>query len=96
MTAIRRADIAYAPSRLIADHLTRVTGRAVHVVRPPVLLEHSSAPTPPRPLPNRYIVYFGQIIPRKGAAWLAEALPLAWTQEPDLTLVWAGILFQPE
>lgn len=96
IAAIRRADVAYAPSRLVADHLTRVTGRSIGVVRPPALLEHPPAITPPQPLPDRYFVHFGQLMPRKGAAWLAEALPLAWAQEPGLTMVWAGIVWRPD
>ena len=90
LAAIRRADIAYAPSQLVADHMTRVTGRPVGVVRPPALQECQAAVELPCPLPDRYLLHFGQIKPIKGSAWLAEALPLAWAQEPGLTMVWAG------
>ena len=94
--AVRRADVAYAPSHLVADHMTRLTGRPVEMVRPPVLLECPPDIAPPCPLPDRYFVHFGQLRPFKGTDWLADALPLAWAQEPGLTMVWAGNPRRPD
>lgn len=87
---MRRADIAYAPSRFIAEHLTQRTGVAVQVVRPPML----TAP-PPRKLaredlPPRYMIHFGQLSDIKGTDVLAAALPMVWRQEPTFAMVWAG------
>ena len=42
------------------------------------------------PLPPRFLIFFGKLMRRKGSDLLAEALPLAWRQAPDLTMVWAG------
>ncbi|MBA2665905.1 MAG: glycosyltransferase family 4 protein [Trueperaceae bacterium] len=89
--AIRRADVAYAPSRLLADHFNRCYGADVHVLRPPAGL--GTVPSPERlpfELPGRYFVHFGSLGQRKGTDVVARALSLAWRQEPDLRMVMIG------
>jgi glycosyltransferase involved in cell wall biosynthesis len=87
---LRRADVAYAPSRFLARHYAERYGIELRVASPP-------APPPrvpgaaPDDLPKRYFVHFGQLSPVKGSADLAAALPLVWEQAPDFEMVWAGI-----
>jgi glycogen synthase len=88
--SLRRADLAYAPSQLVANHFRQTHGLGVRVIRPPVFLECKPSPRPPIALPDRYFLHFGQLMARKGTALLAVALPLAWERAPDLTMVWAG------
>ena len=87
---IRRADVAYAPSRFVAEHWSRILGIDVRVLRPPAFLEtEPDARTLPE-LPKRYLFHFGQLNGCKGTPLLARALPLAWRTEPELSMVWAG------
>jgi glycosyltransferase involved in cell wall biosynthesis len=90
IASVRRADIAYAPSQFLADHYHRTYGLNVSVVRPPSFIESQVASVPSVQVPDRYFVHFGQLRARKGTAWLAEALPLAWTQERELRVVCVG------
>ncbi len=86
-----RSDIAYAPSRFLADYCRQSGWREdVHVVRPPMFLEAQPNYALSKDLPSKYLIHFGQIGPRKGSEVLAKALPLAWQQEPDLKMIWAG------
>ncbi len=85
---LRRADMAYAPSRFVAERLARRTGIDVHVVRPPATLE--TKPELSHELPERYLIHFGQFSGAKGTPVLARALPRVWEQAPDFTMVWAG------
>ncbi len=91
--AIRRADLAYAPSAFIAEYTAEAVGRPVRVVRPPV---HTAPPTSPVetgdgvPRLERYLIHFGQLSPIKGTDVLAEALAIAWRTEPELTMLWVG------
>jgi glycosyltransferase involved in cell wall biosynthesis len=87
---IRKADIAYAPSKLVAQHYREKHGLKLEVLRPPFALEMPMASDLSCELPQRYLLYFGAICPRKGTDVLAAALPIVWQQEPDLTMVWAG------
>jgi glycosyltransferase involved in cell wall biosynthesis len=87
---VRKADIAYAPSRFVATYYRDRHGLEVKVLRPPFMLETGIASPVPWELPRRYFMYFGAICPRKGTDVLAAALPLVWRQEPDFTMVWAG------
>jgi len=88
--AARRADRVYAPSRFLAEHLARSHGLAASVLPPPLLVDAKPAERPPIDLPDRFLLHFGSLMPRKGTEWLARALPLAWAREPGLRMVWAG------
>ncbi|HEX7705169.1 MAG TPA: glycosyltransferase family 4 protein [Thermoanaerobaculia bacterium] len=89
--SVRRADRAYAPSRYLAGHLERSEGIDTAVVRTPHRLE--CVPVDPRiDLPERYLLHFGHLRLRKGTDMVAAALPLAWKEEPELRMVWAGPL----
>lgn len=88
--SVRRASRVYAPSQWLADYYYRRLGKTVHVVRPPAMLDFPPHCPPVKNLPDRYLLHFGQLHPGKGAWWLAEALPFAWKQEPNLKLVIAG------
>jgi glycosyltransferase involved in cell wall biosynthesis len=87
---IRKADVAYAPSEFVARYYKEEHGFQMEVLRPPFALETEMASDPSWKLPQRYLLYFGAICPRKGTDVLAAALPIAWRQEPQLTMVWAG------
>jgi len=89
--AIRRADVAYAPSRFVADHVARRLGRPVQVLRPPAFLEVKPSERPPFALPPRYLMHVGKPQPSKGTALLASLLPRIWAEEPAFTLVVAGV-----
>ena len=87
---IRKADVAYAPSEFVAGHYRKEHGFQMEVLRPPFALEMEMASDPSWELPQRYLLYFGAICPRKGTDVLAAALPVVWQQEPELNMVWAG------
>jgi glycosyltransferase involved in cell wall biosynthesis len=87
---IRKADIAYAPSAFVAKYYREKHGLNLEVLRPPVMLETTIASQLPWELPQRYLMYFGAICPRKGTDVLAAALPLVWRQEAGFAMVWAG------
>jgi glycosyltransferase involved in cell wall biosynthesis len=87
---MKRAMVAYAPSRFIADHFMRSHKMQIPVIRPPTYLECRPSPNLSFPLPDRYFLHFGQLMERKGTALLAQALPIAWDIAPDLTMVWSG------
>jgi glycosyltransferase involved in cell wall biosynthesis len=88
---IRRADVAYAPSRFVAEHLSRRLGRAVQLLRPPAFLEVKPAEAPPSSLPARFVIHVGKAGGVKGTAQLAALLPRVWAEAPDFTLVVAGV-----
>jgi glycogen synthase len=88
--SMRRANLAYAPSRTLAKHFDRVHKMKIIVVRPPNYQEFKILSLPPFPLPDRFFLHFGQLMERKGTALLARALPIAWKIVPDLTMVWCG------
>jgi glycosyltransferase involved in cell wall biosynthesis len=92
---LRRADIAFAPSRFVADHFRRVHDIDVRVLRPPAWLETAPAATPTVALPCRFLLHFGQLSDRKGSSLLAQALPIAWEQAPSLSMVWSGRCWEP-
>jgi glycosyltransferase involved in cell wall biosynthesis len=92
LATVRRAEIAYAPSRFGADYYQKRLGKIVHVVRPPALLEIPPQEEPVSGLPQKYFLHFGTLNPSKGTLWLADALPLAWEKEPQLKVVIAGII----
>jgi glycosyltransferase involved in cell wall biosynthesis len=86
--ATARSDLVYAPSRFLAERLRAADGIPAAVVRPPAYLEREEVV--PIDVPPRYLLHFGLIGRRKGSDTIARALPLAWREEPDLTMVWAG------
>lgn len=88
--SLRRADLAYAPSRFVADQLQRRYGIEVQVLRPPVALECKPRRDESHDLPERYFIHFGQLAGSKGTLDLARALPRVWEQEPAFAMVWAG------
>ncbi len=87
---VQRADLAYTPSRFVAQRLARRYGIDVQVVRPPAALETKPEPDPSRALPHRYLIHFGQLSGAKGTPLVARALPKVWEQESDFRMVWAG------
>ena len=93
---LQSVDFVYAPSRLLADYQQSHHGVPVGVVRPPFFFETETAERVACRLPNRYLFHFGNIGRVKGSDVVADALTLAWREEPDLTIVWAGKLPQGE
>lgn len=73
--AIKRADAAYAPSRIVSGHFKRAHGINIHVIRPPIAAredrasENSLVPN----LPDRYFLHFGQMTRRKGTDYVIHA-----------------------
>ncbi|NJL30590.1 MAG: glycosyltransferase family 4 protein [Phycisphaerales bacterium] len=92
---IRRADLAYAPSQLVADYYRAKYGLNVGVIRPPMFRETSTQVEPPVDLPNKFLFHYGLLGQRKGTLWLSRALPLAWKQCPELQVILAGQLHHP-
>jgi glycosyltransferase involved in cell wall biosynthesis len=87
---MRSADAVYAPSKFLAEHFRRDYQIDVNVIRPPKYLERTPATTLAISLPERFLFHFGQLRKRKGTDLLARALPLAWAEAPNLTMVWSG------
>ncbi len=87
---LRRADAAYAPSRFVADHFATRHGLELAVVRPPLFRDAEPSQAQIPGLPKRYLIHFGNLGELKGTSVLARALPAAWREEPELTLVLAG------
>jgi glycosyltransferase involved in cell wall biosynthesis len=87
---LRRVDGAYAPSAFFARHLTAKHGMKVGVVRPPAVRNSDVPVAPPPGLPPRFLIHFGNLIRRKGTAWLAEAIKRVVEVEPDFRMVWVG------
>lgn len=94
LASVRGADAAYAPSRFLANHLSRTHALRVGVVRPPVYLEAWPEKDPELPLPPRYLVHFGQLAGAKGTPVLARALGRVFAEAPDFAMVWAGPDYQ--
>ena len=95
--AVTQADFAFAPSRLTAGYYAQKLGRDVAVLPTPIyaepLQDAQHPPALPPGLPPRYLLHFaGQLMPRKGTDLIAEALPLALAEAPDLAMIWAGRL----
>jgi glycogen(starch) synthase len=88
---LRRADVAYAPSRRLARHYAERWDLPLRVAYPPAPAIAAREPSREDALPKRFFIHFGQITPAKGSGDLATALPLVWEQEPDFEMVWAGI-----
>jgi glycosyltransferase involved in cell wall biosynthesis len=88
--AIRRADKAYAPSRLVAKYYRDAHGIPISVVRPPAVLDALPIIEVPVGIPARYLVHFGQLTRRKGTEWLSHALVQVFDSEPEFRMVWIG------
>jgi glycosyltransferase involved in cell wall biosynthesis len=88
---LRRADVAYAPSRRLARHYAERWNLPLRVARPPAPCITVRDSAREDALPKRFFVHFGQLTPAKGSADLAAALPLVWKEEPDFEMVWAGV-----
>jgi len=93
---MRSADAVYAPSKFLADHFGSDYHIDVKVIRPPKYLEQPPTTMLAIPLPKRFLFHFGQLRKRKGTDLLARALPLAWAEAPDLTMVWSGYYWKDE
>ena len=93
---LRSVDHVYAPSRFLAAYQQFHHGVPVGVIRPPFFFETTTAEPVASRLPKRFLFHFGNIGLAKGSDVVAAALTLAWQQEPDLTMVWAGKLSQGE
>ena len=89
--SIRRADVAYAPSRFVAIHVGGRLGRRIEVVRPPAFLEVKPTEEPRFALPARFAIHIGKPAHSKGTALLASLLPRLWSEDPSFTLVVAGV-----
>jgi len=89
---LRSVDHVYAPSRFLADYQQSHHRVPVGVVRPPFFFETITTEPVACHLPERYLFHFGNIGRAKGSDVVAVALTLAWQEEPDLTMVWAGKL----
>lgn len=94
-TAVRKADIAYAPSAYMAECCKDNWRNDVKVIRPPAFIETQADGITPSWLPEKYLIHFGQISPRKGSDLVAQALCRVWQSEPDFKMVWAGKAMTP-
>ena len=88
--SVRRSDIAYAPSRLVASHIASTVGRPLAVIRSPALLSATPAAETPVMLPSRYFLHFGQLRVRKGTDCLIDALTHAFREAPEMNVVCMG------
>lgn len=89
-TAIRKADIAYAPSKFVAQSCQQKIRGDISVLRPPVFVEDQINEDVDRRIPEKYLIHFGQIGLRKGSDILARALCNVWEEVPEFKMVWAG------
>lgn len=92
--SVRKADFVFAPSRLTASHYSRKLDREMAVLPTPVYLEVSGPEGDGQGrMPARYLLHFaGIMMARKGTDLVAQALPLALSEAPDLTMIWVGQL----
>ncbi len=89
-SVFRKADVVYAPSHYTASRFEQELGVPVHVVRPPFFLDAEPERMSNVEIPERYLLHVGRLGRIKGSDILAEALTLAWQQEPELKMVWIG------
>ena len=89
---MKKADVVYAPSRLLSDHYSRIINKPVAVVRPPYSINSLEfGDISELQLPERYFVHFGSLCKRKGTIFISKALKLAWNYEPDIKMVLIGV-----
>ncbi|HLU83295.1 MAG TPA: glycosyltransferase family 4 protein [Trueperaceae bacterium] len=86
----RRADGAYAPSRLLQRYFQDTYGHTVAVLRPPMPTDVANRGELPTNITPPYLVHFGSLGARKGTDVVSDALPIAWRSEPDLRMVFVG------
>ena len=92
----RRSAIIYAPSAAIAQKVGTNWGIApqrIEVIPNAVNLgavRAAGALEPTRPLPERFIVFFGRLEARKGIVPFGQALPAVLSAYPDLHVVLVG------
>lgn len=89
--SIRRADRSYAPSKLTAEHLNDEFGLDLAVLRPPLQFETYTPRAVPLGIPKKFLLHFGQLIPRKGTDFLLAAFSKALQLEPEMNLVLVGV-----
>ncbi len=90
---MRRAHGVYAPSRFVADAVSRDYGIDIQVVRPPVEFAKPSSMSDlltSVALPPRFLLHFGLLSAVKGTDILLHALPRAWERASDLHVVLIG------
>ena len=91
--ALTRGDLLFAPSKLLADRVTALTGRAVQVLESP-WMPSGTAPDPTlyqqQLAGKNYLLYFGTLNVLKGLPALAEALPQILEESPELHFVAVG------
>ncbi len=90
----RRAAGVFTPTRLLAGILEKELGlRNIAVIRTPFYNEISDLDPGlyEKELDGKdYLLYFGNLSPRKGPQVLAQALSLVWARYPDLRAVFVG------
>jgi glycosyltransferase involved in cell wall biosynthesis len=89
-STLRRADACYAPSYFVADHYQRLLGITVGTVRTPSERLAGEGVSLPFQLPSKFLLFYGQMIARKGIELLIEAAKKAFEIEPDLQWVFVG------
>src|SRR5918996_1814473 len=92
----RRSQALIAPSHAIADQVARDWGldRArIDVIPNPIdgaAVRAAGARSPAVALPERFILFIGRVERRKGVEELAQALPRALSEHPDVNAVILG------
>ncbi|WP_372394558.1 glycosyltransferase [Azospirillum sp. HJ39] len=92
----RRSAAIYASTRAIAQRVAdywRIAPELIQVIPNSIDLaavRAAGSGTPPVPLPDRFIVFFGRLEGRKGIAALGRAIPDVLAANPGLHLVMVG------
>lgn len=92
----RRSAAVYAPTRAISSLVGRswrISPDTIQVIPNSLNLNavrQRREAAPSRPLPDRFIVFFGRLEARKGIGPLGEALPAVLTAHPDVHAVIVG------
>lgn len=90
---MRRSNVVYAPSRLIADMLAEREGIPCRVVETPIdpaEMESLAAGPVPLEIPRPYALFFGAIGRLKGCDQLVRVLPALLDRNPDFSFVFVG------
>lgn len=92
----RRSTLVFGPTKAILDRVSADWGlnkdRLVMVPNPVEIetIRAAGTPSPPMPLPSRFLVFFGRLERRKGIEVLAAALPGVLERYPDVHAVFIG------